>query len=236
MEFAQTTFLGASIVSFSTSLGWNEESSTLNVRLVEDNINGDLFLPSHNGNESYIGKPVLFEYENWKFYGILQSWVKSNEISGMPIYDVTVTDPRSILDGAHVVIDGFTLSGGDSQTVIRQEMPALLNVFDFMENEPYGAFGASQVNDAGMYWNNVKGGIYGIEEKYGPIRYRGVSYYLDLDSLPNPPLFYRIPGPSLSVMEMVSLLCQDSGCDFYVEGQQGAPGTCRTVWAIRPHH
>ncbi len=43
------------------------------------------------------------------------------------------------------------------------------------------------------------------------------EYYLDLSELPLAPSYWRFPGPTISLMEAVSQICEDAGCDYYVE-------------------
>ena len=45
-----------------------------------------------------------------------------------------------------------------------------------------------------------------------------VQYYtVDLTEIPFTPISYRISGPNISIMEIISQVCQDAGCDYYVE-------------------
>jgi hypothetical protein len=95
---AQTTFLGASIVSFSASLGWGGQTSQLNVTLVEDPANNDQFSPPG------VGEPVYFVFGNNVFNGILQNWKHTHGPSGNPLIDVVVVDPREILSGVQLIL------------------------------------------------------------------------------------------------------------------------------------
>lgn len=205
-------FLGASLSEFSVSLGWNESASQLSMSVVEDN--GQVFLPRVEGNESYIGKPYYFDYGALQFGGILQSWTEDNSVGGYPVYNLSLSDPRTILDGTQVILDQFQLAGDYDQTYFRDNMPGVFNVYDLWETAPYGTFGGSLVTDMGMHWFLIKNGIETIQAEYGPLRYMGENYYFDFTGLPVPPLDYRIPGPNLSILEVISVLCDDSGCDW----------------------
>lgn len=45
-----------------------------------------------------------------------------------------------------------------------------------------------------------------------------LSYYsLDISELPNVPDDYRIPGPNISLLNLISQICNDFGFDFYIE-------------------
>lgn len=43
------------------------------------------------------------------------------------------------------------------------------------------------------------------------------SYIIDLSELPFSSDLYRISGPSVSILDLVSQICADSGCEFYTE-------------------
>lgn len=43
------------------------------------------------------------------------------------------------------------------------------------------------------------------------------DYMVDLTELPFAPSDYRISGPNISLMEIISQVCDDSGCDYYIE-------------------
>jgi hypothetical protein len=51
----------------------------------------------------------------------------------------------------------------------------------------------------------------------GPLNYKGYQYGLDLSQLPTPPGYYRLPGGSMNLLDLVQTICEDSGCDFFVE-------------------
>ena len=103
--FTQTRFLGASVRSVSCNVGWNEQTSTINVSLVEDTKNGDAFTMPETGT------PVSFALSDgdgsFTFDGIVQSWEKKSSIAGYPVWEVVVTDPREILQGCYVILNGY---------------------------------------------------------------------------------------------------------------------------------
>ena len=43
------------------------------------------------------------------------------------------------------------------------------------------------------------------------------QYYIDLSEIPFTPTFYRIPGPSISLLDLITQVCNDSGSDYYIE-------------------
>jgi hypothetical protein len=215
--FSHPTFLGASLTGLGSQIGWNEQQSQLTVRLVEDPANGDFFNPPPTGT------PIYFQLGGYNFFGFLQRWVKRNAPDGLPIFEAICNDPRSLLEGAHVVVRDYA---GATSAVAN-----LFNAYGFWENQL--GFGGAQVNEAGMPWflvlqaieamANTPGGTpYG-----GPLTFRGFSYSLDLSELPVPPPYYRL-GSSDNLLTMISQLCQDGGCDFFVE-LEGFTIVVRTV-------
>ena len=43
------------------------------------------------------------------------------------------------------------------------------------------------------------------------------TYLLDLSEVPTAPDTWRLPGPSINLMEAISHICGDAGCDYYIE-------------------
>ncbi len=211
MPFLRKTFLGASIVKYGCSIGWGIGStSQLSVELVEDQTNQDAFLPVRLASPT-VGQPVYFEHYGFQFAGLLQKWEERRSREGLPLFDVTVIDPREILDGAQVITS--TYSG-------THQVPNLYNVYGYWEAK---GFGQSSVNESGMPWPRVSDALNYLANNIptsndygGPLQFCGYRYTLDLSSLPPTPEFYRISGPSISLLEMIAQICDDGGCDFYV--------------------
>jgi hypothetical protein len=152
--FPQTMFLGCSIVSFTASVGWNEQTTDVVVQLVEDSCptwdfaNGDpptsipfktyydenldiqkwyLADPGFAGlYKDIIGAPVYFRIGDFEFCGIIQSWDESFSKSGNPTYSVMIIDPRLLLENSKVIINGYAGNIGEISNVF--------NVFGFLES------------------------------------------------------------------------------------------------------
>lgn len=205
MAFTQQTFLGASIRYFKGNLGWGENPSTLNIGLVEDPANGDSFIVPG------VGVPVLFQYDSWTFGGIIQNWTKDFSTNGHPVFDVTLIDPREILNGVQLILSGYSAT--------TYGVPNLINVFGYYENE--NGFGSTNINDAGIPWQIVKDTISTIAafpdvETYGgPISLGGYRYSINLLGLPNLPSYFRVPAQSMSLMEFVKFVCDAANHDFF---------------------
>ena len=205
--FLRPSALGASVIGVNSSIGWGENQSQLTLRLVNDPVNLDNFSPPDTGT------PVVFSYYQFSFEGLLQRWVKRNASNGLPTFEVTIVDPRAILEGTYIIVRDYN---GATNTVSN-----LLNAYGFWEDKQLGnGYGGSLVNDAGMPWYLVLEAIQKLTSSAGttyggPLEFRGVQYNLDLSNLPVPPSYYRI-GASDSLMTMIAQLCQDGGCDYYV--------------------
>lgn len=201
--FTQQTFLGASIRYFSSTVGWGNQPSTLEVGLVEDPVNGDSFNPPD------VGSPVYFDYSGWKFGGLLQGWNKQFGEGGNPVYTVQVQDPRSILEGVQLILNDYSST--------TYNIPNLYNVYGFLEST-YG-FGGSFVNDTGMPWMLVRDAFATLQIAT-PIRLNNYSLrffpFAGLDLLPS---YYRVGGgsDSISVLEFIDEICSVICCDYFVE-------------------
>ncbi len=210
--FKQTRFLGSTVTSFTASIGWSETPSQLVVNLVDDPSIGDSFAPI------FVGRPVTFVFGNFTFTGIIQRFSDNISTSGF-VHEVTVIDPREILEGVPLILDGYTGS------VLN--LPGLLNVYGYLESF---SFGNSQKNETGIPWRYVKNsvetltrlpqqGVYG-----GPIYFLQSRYIVDLSLLPPVPEDYRIGGDSISLLQFISEVCEAGGCDYYVSMIETTPG------------
>jgi len=233
--FNQTRFLGASIASFSTQIGWNEQSTSLTVSLVEDtstvttkrrwaSYSGDTLTPfsaftTTTTADSFappsLGSPVHFRFDDFIFNGVLQSWEKKNDFNGI-YYECTVHGATEILSAVQLIIGGY------SGTV--SAIPNLINVFGYYEDID---FGAAQVNEAGIPWAptnaiGLKSGINALintttSAYTGKMWLKNQRYLINLTNLPATPVYYRIGGNSVNLLEVISQVCQDAGFDYYVD-------------------
>ena len=201
-------FLGASVRSVNSQAGWDTSGpSQLNISLVEDPTDGDLFTPGT------LLRPVYFSMGDFTFNGLLQRYHKREDQGGYPTYEVVVVDPREILDGAKIILGGYSGSVGG--------IPNLLNVYGWWESQE---FGAAQSDETGMPWTRVLTALAALcgspaQGTYGgPLNFHGYTYGLDLSQLPTTSPYYRV-GNNLhvSLLELISQICEDHGCNFIVE-------------------
>lgn len=221
-------FAGASIASFSSAGGWDDQRGTCTIRLVEDRGAGDSFA------WPVAGTPATVSFGGFTFGGIVQHVQKTGDKGGDPLYEVTLVDPREALEACQVVLAGLSQPTSG--------VPNLLNVFGYWEAKL--GFGGSLSNEAGMLWDapfevinleeGTTGGVtitragrVGIAPALadmmatagpygGPIRLRGHSYRVDLTGLPPAPSYYRLGGVSRNLLELISELCQDAGYSMMV--------------------
>ena len=161
--YHQTRFCGASIMSFSVSAGWNEQSSELTVELVVDcstsnqrieydtNLEASIVTDADEFSEPHIGSAAYFrvgdkitdagEYERnpeggFEFTGIIQSWNKKEDTSGNPAYSLKLTDPRIILDSSHIIVSDLA----EAVDVVRPDTdrrfstPNIINAYAWLES------------------------------------------------------------------------------------------------------
>lgn len=207
MPFSEGSFFDCAVRGFSSNLGWNEQKSSMSIQLVEDDARGDVFTPVT------LGTPVSFTFGSFTFAGLLQHQEKKNDQQGLPVYEVTLEDPREILAGCQVILNNYT------GTVA--SIPNLQNAFGYWEAT---GFGNALANSTGMPWYQVKAALEALinQPNYlsygGPLTFRGIKYGIDLSYLPSPPAYYRVGGGvSASLLEIISQLCDDGGCDYFVD-------------------
>jgi hypothetical protein len=292
---SQTLFCGCSVKNYSISAGWNEQSSSMTIELVEDTCSGNKFwwdenLDRQTGNIvdpgfSYPepGCAAYFRFEEnpeaateaerggFEYAGLIESWNESRSAQGNPTYTVKLTDPRSILENTQVIVGDY--AGGTSGVY------NIINAYGFVETfgnscdiSSTNGFGGTTLdnalgsiyNERGMVWPDVKCAIhtltssldkvlantlysqYCVEnrlvyvgprpgtEGYGIIKGDGIlsdvgfqlinnanlikqEYLIDISEIPFTPEYYRIMGPNISLMELISQVCKDAGCDYYIE-------------------
>lgn len=253
----QNVFLGASIRAdrpISYRLGYNEDSSSMTIHLVNDTcrttgtkiaydlqtktvVGATLDLQPYTFQDPdpgftfpVPGEPVYFRLgDNFEFGGICQSWVETNSTSEKPSYAVTIVDPREILEGCQVILDGYV--GGTYST------PNVFNVFALQERYGSqcgeallsdltgpGAFGGSQNNDFGMSWNRIRSSLMMMISSIpalntnwsygGRIKYCGYQYLLDLTEIPRVNN-YRVNADSISIADLIKEITTFLSCDYY---------------------
>ena len=166
--FPQTLFLGCSIMSFTTSVGWNTTPSTLTVRLVQDPCVGNNKIywdqnliqqtttysdPGFLGlTYDIIGCPAYFRLGAFEFCGLIQKWEREISSNGNPTFMVELQDPRQLLENSKLILGDYAGTVGGVSNVF--------NVYGFMES--LGSSTAPQMSLDGSKISNgyVQGDLY----------------------------------------------------------------------------
>lgn len=218
-------FLRSTVTSFNCSLGLGSQESTLNVDLVDDcdpdviDIAGS-FSPLANPPVQ-VGAPVYFPDNNgvmpFNFGGVLSSWT-IQQSSGGKTYNVKVSDPRQLLENTVVIIDSF----------INKPIKGVnyFNVYAYYEsdilNGNCNVFGTSRSNERGMPYKKIIDALADIN----PIicSPTGYNFVIDFNSFPGKklnsrgvPEWYRVTGPSISILQLLTDICETLAYEFYVE-------------------
>lgn len=150
--FKQTLFLGCSVKSFSCTMGWNEQSTSITVELVEDpckpvGAKDKVYYPKPGVHKFWnkadpgfsfpsIGSPVYFRIgagtdpantEDFEFAGVVQSWTQTNSSDGNPTYSVNISDPRFLLQNLEIIISDYA---GSVENVYN-----LVNAYGYLESD-----------------------------------------------------------------------------------------------------
>lgn len=203
-------FLGSSVRYYSASIGWGTVPSEIKIGLVDDDMDGDSFLPRSNPSVYLPGMPLIFTHGSFSFGGIFQNYEVQRGEQGDPLYEVSMFDPRIILEGVQLILDGYNGGVGGIDN--------LINIYGLLESQ--NGFGYSNVNDSGMPWEKVVEGInYATNNPYtgygGGISYRGYSYGVYISQLPNLPSYYRIGGGSISLLDFIQDICEAGAFDWF---------------------
>ena len=212
-------FLGCSVVGFNSSIGWNTQESIVNVDLVEVQcpIPGDpVFVPEVFTGADLIGYPVYFSCGGFFFGGLLQNWTYQSN-SGGRTYNVKVIDPRQILEQCVLLID--TYAGPPVRTL------NYFNVYGFYEQEVYtdkncDLFGTSESTERGMPYNKIMEAL----RQMNPVICTPVGANLTIDwstfNIPVPD-YFKVAGPSITILQLISDICDEAGYDFFVTLEPG---------------
>jgi hypothetical protein len=216
-------FLNATVLSFNTSLGLGSaQESTLNVDLIEDCESDppDQFMPAYGLIE--VGAPVYFstklaDNNGFAFGGVLSSWTSSQGASGK-VYNVKIVDPRQLLENVVLILDSYA---GDPI----QLSSNYINIYAAYERQVLdgdcSVFGISGSTERGIPYNSI---ISKLQQLNPTIKSpTGYTYQINWQSFPQgAPEYYRIPGPSITLLELLSSVCDILGLEFYTDLYDGA--------------
>lgn len=224
-------FLGSTVISFNMSLGYGASSeSTLTVDLVDDcGIDGNeqpMFLPLISGQTNFVGMPVFFpdnpaEMPACTFGGILANWTVQQSSSGKT-YNVTVKDPRQLLENTLIIIDSVVT--GPIYHVNYYNAYAYWEQNIIYTNTCVN-YGLSNSNEKGMTYYNIIETLKLMNIDLYPSTY-GIYPYVfrvDFNTFPGValgtrslPQWYRVAGPGISILQLLEDICNVLAYDFFV--------------------
>jgi hypothetical protein len=216
------TFMGAAVIDFAASAGWNSETSNAQINLVEDpaTVGATHFDPAN------LGTAYVFTLGTLEFGGLLQQWTESKSVSRGRTFSVILNSPTAALEGSQVIMNSY-------QGVI--PVHNVFNPFGARENFAYGGlFGNAFTNSAGYPWgvllqdiqnlvnNNYASGAFG-----GPyIRLGDTDFNIDLTELSQLAgglYWYRVSGTHASILSVIQDVCEAASADFMVQMVGGNP-------------
>ena len=195
----QIRYCGATVTNIRSSLGFGGQTSSLIVGLVEDTVGGDNFIAP------VIGSPTYFDYNGWSFGGLVQKYDRSRGAGGI-LYEVNIEDPRNVLSGVKLIINGYTGS--------TYGIPNLYNVYGYLEST-YG-YGSSGVGSkSGMSARLIAQAAAALTNT-SPIKFNGYSFYLDLTNLINiTPADLKVDDDNMSVFDLIHYVADMTLSDFF---------------------
>ena len=211
MSFDRKRFLGITVVEFSSSVGWNEEGSSVRIKLAPED--------GESVTNANVGEIQEFNFGGFQFTGFLDRFIERHDAGGN-FYEATLSDGKENLKKIDCVVNSLY---GSTDSTEDNPVPNYFNVFRYYERNGYGA---SDVNDSGMKASMFVSGVEALAAQYGVTGNDGTKYSINLgDILENLPDDYRIPGPTINLLDAISLMCDDSGKLWRVDVQ----GTTITV-------
>jgi hypothetical protein len=212
-------FLGLPVENFSMSLGYNSNPSTLQLSLVEDPEEGQLWSPgTDNAEHHFTGNPgmsAMFELPEIdgepnpaKFAGFIQSWRRTTNMNGQRI-QVTLADPRIVFPRIPTITDYDSSPAGENTTFNNP----IIDFYGYYEGRGEGVVGQDW-NIDGMTWVRMFELLQGWNTRmYGSF----ITFQID-------PTFYNrvhnnyrpnLQNPTLS--ELFDTVAKENGMDWYID-------------------
>lgn len=218
-------FLNSSVVSTNMTLGFNGISSSMTVTLAEDLANGDSFLeptmpslwafslPSGGVGTQVVYptgvnlNPNSFYPTNVPFYfcGICTNYSKNILDTGAKTISVSLVDPREVLNGIQLLLNGYALS----QAVGVGGYTDVNNIIDCFGYWNYGV--ESDRNAYGIPWYKIKQAIEAVRVTVHEINF---EFYFQGDCFTNTPNYYRISQETSDIISLCTQVAKDGGSDF----------------------
>ena len=171
----------------------------------------------------------------FQFGGIITSWTVKKGSSGYT-YTVKLDDPRLLLDNVAIIVDTFSdkydRGGNNIGNILDPNFakPNYINVYQYKESAMHdgdcSVFGKSMVTEnGGMPYNNIIQALIDLNSNiYSPLggptygNPQGAAFEFNWTDLVNlsVPQFFRIKGPKISLLELITQAADLMGCEYYV--------------------
>lgn len=151
------------------------------------------------------------------------------EVFSVNSYAPYYTDPRYPVDGPIMgsLSNAFGGANANQEGMSWNKIKQGINILT-SSLTPVSAFGYEEFSQVGRitYYGGQSNAAYGLIPRDAAYPIIGVlfsvstsiAYYiLDISELPEVPDYYRIPGPSINLLALISQVCNDFSMDFYVE-------------------
>jgi hypothetical protein len=195
MAFDAQKFLGLKVIDFSSSVGWNDAGSTLTVKMAPED---DESIAPYK-----IGEVKDFSFRAFNFVGFLERVIERHSSSGIT-YEATLSDGKEILRNVQCVVGNLYGNKDDSACLVDN----YFNIFRYYEGIGYGA---ANSNASGMGVNTFVAGVSALSGLCG-VRNGTEKYSVDISAiLTGLPDYYRIPGPKVGLLDVVSQICEATG-------------------------
>ncbi|NBQ16900.1 hypothetical protein EBU24_01140, partial [bacterium] len=204
LDFNRQRFLDLTVVDFNSSIGWNDTESSVNIKLVPED--GEVIRPWPLGTNIEFS---LEEKSPFKFNGFLDRVIEKHDNSGT-FYEVKLNDGKELIKNVEIITSSLY---GTSDSKEDSPIINMFNVFRWWESK---GFGKSQANETGIPYSKLEEGINELSKKYGIIS-AGKAYSIKLDFANKVPKFYRIEGPYINLMDLISKICDDLGLLFKIK-------------------
>ena len=207
-----TRFMGSTVKSFSSKIGWGQSSSECTIELVDDigtSARGSKVEYDSLGlgqprvittadagfTNSDIGTPQFFSMGSFTFNGLLQSWESNVSMDGCT-HTARLVSPNVVLSSAVLVLKGmddFDTSGSN-----------FINVHKLLGKE-------SWCNEGGVTWGDIASAV----QANGSITYRNREYSVN-GIVGAGPRDYRFQGDSIDLMGAIDKVVKATGSRVYI--------------------
>ena len=228
-------FMGCTVLSINMSLGFNGTASSVSVTLVEDTVNGDKFvepripslwaisLPKGGvGAPIFVNKnedlqPDFFFPSNTPFYfsGVCTNFRKGIRDTGGQTIQVTLSDPREVLNGVQCILSGFSLSREIGTGGRYLDVKNIIDVFGYWNNGL-----ESDRNEYGMPWYKV---IEVLSNVRVTLHVMNFEFFFDGVPFTKTPNWYRIDEQVIDIIALSQKVTEDAGADLIVVGRKVSP-------------